>query len=602
MRHFLFLIFYAVLFIQLAGCANSRQSAGRPAVDEFAATQSLSKIPVKPVIYQLLVRLFGNEDTTNKYYGSISENGVGKFNDITDRALDSLKGLGITYIWYTGVLEHATMTDYSTYGIPPDDPDVVKGRAGSPYAVKDYYDVDPDLAEKVPHRMAEYEALIQRTHKHGLQVLMDFIPNHVARSYHSDNKPDSVIDFGATDNTTLSFSPRNDFYYIPHTKFKVPKGVDAGGSGYKSPLKDQYFAESPAKATGNNVFQSDPSIDDWYETIKLNYGVDIVRGGEKHFKHLPPVWLKMRDILLYWAAKGVNGFRCDVAEMVPVEFWHWVIAAVKQQYPEVIFIAEAYSPDKYGRFIQYGGFDYLYNKVGLYDALKPLIKNEPQADVKNITTVMQSQQAISAHMLNFLENHDEQRLASDKFAGDPKYSKAAMGLAATISTGPVLIYFGQELGEKAEKAEGFGKDDGKTTIFDYWGVPAVQGWANQGQYDGTGLTDAQKSLRRFYQRLLFVARKHTAITTGDYQPVYTDGWSCRQFGFFRFDGLSGLLILSNFDRGHKMTGAVSLPAPLRARKYQQAKELFSQQVKPLQQSRTLEVGVPPGGFQVWELN
>lgn len=594
---FQLLLLLSVLFVQLTGC-----STGRQAVSQLVKTDSLSKMPAKPVIYQLLVRLFGNQDTTNRYYGSITENGVGKFNDITDLALDSIKALGITYIWYTGVLEHATMTDYSTEGIRQDDPDVVKGRAGSPYAVKDYYDVDPDLAVHIPDRMAEYENLIKRTHCHGLKLLMDFIPNHVARTYHSDSKPDSVTDFGAKDDTSLAFSPGNDFYYLPHTTFKVPAGVDGGGPEYKSALKDHHFKESPAKATGNNVFRPDPSIDDWYETIKLNYGVDMEHGGVKHFKPLPPVWLKMRDILLFWAAKGVNGFRCDVAEMVPVEFWHWVIGTVKQKYPDLIFIAEAYSPEKYVDYIQYGGFDYLYNKVGLYDALKPLIKNDPDADVNRIVEVMRSQEAIGSHMLNFLENHDEERLASSKFAGSPVYSIAAMGLAATISTGPVLIYFGQELGEKAENAEGFGADDGKTTIFDYWGVPAVQHWANHGKYDGAGLTDAQLELRTFYKNLLSIAGGHTAITTGKYQAVTGDGWNNRQFGFFRFDQKQCLLILSNFDRRHSLKGSISLPRQLVTRHYQHGKELFSQQEKTLDQNNQLKVDVPPAGFQIWELH
>ncbi len=103
----------------------------------------------KLLIYQLFVRLFGNQNQTNKYYGSIEENGCGKFNDINDLALQEITKLSISHVWLTGVIEHATMTDYSYHGIKRDDPDVVKGRAGSPYAIKDYYDVDPDLAVNV---------------------------------------------------------------------------------------------------------------------------------------------------------------------------------------------------------------------------------------------------------------------------------------------------------------------------------------------------------------------------------------------------------------------------------------------------------------------
>src|ERR1700712_5334449 len=97
----------------------------------------------KLIIYQLLPRLYGNTKQVNKFYGSIEENGVGKFNDINEKALQEIKKMGFTHVWFTGVIEHATMTDYSAYVIKPDDPDIVKGRAGSPYAIKDYYDVDP---------------------------------------------------------------------------------------------------------------------------------------------------------------------------------------------------------------------------------------------------------------------------------------------------------------------------------------------------------------------------------------------------------------------------------------------------------------------------
>ena len=68
------------------------------------------------------------------------------------------------------------MTDYRAFGIERDDPDVVKGRAGSPYAIKDYYDIDPDLAVDVNHRMAEFESLVDRTHQHGMKVIIDFVP------------------------------------------------------------------------------------------------------------------------------------------------------------------------------------------------------------------------------------------------------------------------------------------------------------------------------------------------------------------------------------------------------------------------------------------
>ena len=159
----------------------------------------------KIVVYQVFTRLFGNTNTTNKSWGTIEENGVGKFNDFTDEALEAIKELGVSHMWYTGVLHHAMVTDYSEFGLPGDDPDVVKGRAGSPYSVKDYYNVNPDLAEDPARRIEEFEALIARTHAHGLKVIIDIVPNHVARTYHSVTNPKGVSDFGASDDIAHSY-------------------------------------------------------------------------------------------------------------------------------------------------------------------------------------------------------------------------------------------------------------------------------------------------------------------------------------------------------------------------------------------------------------
>jgi glycosidase len=364
----------------------------------------------KLTIYQLLPRLFGNTKTVNKIYGSIEESGVGKFNDITDKALNSIKEMGFSHIWYTGVIEHATMTDYSSYGIKLDDPDVVKGRAGSPYAVKDYYDVDPDLAVNVNNRLNEFQDLVIRTHLNGLKVLIDFVPNHVARTYASDKKPAGVRDFGEDDDDTKEFSPDNDFYYIPGQHFVVPQGYNPGGDDFTHPLKDGKFDEFPAKATGNNVFGPAPSINDWFETIKLNYGVYYLNGNKTYFDHVPPLWHKMHHILTYWCELGVDGFRCDMIESVPVEFWAWIIPKIKVTYPDLVFIGEAYDKYQYKNYISTGGFDYLYDKVGLYDALHRLTTNQPGASTWEINAVWNyDTKGIDEHMLSFMENHDELR-------------------------------------------------------------------------------------------------------------------------------------------------------------------------------------------------
>ena len=503
----------------------------------------------KLVIYQLLPRYFGNTNATNKLYGSKEENGVGKFNDITPKALQELKKLGINYVWYTGVVEHATMTDYSAYGIKQDDPDIVKGKAGSPYAIKDYYDVDPDLAVDVKNRMEEYENLINRTHSEGLKMIMDFIPNHVARTYQSDAKPDGVIDFGAQDDKTKAYSQQNDYYYIPGKTFVVPASTEAGGALFSHPLKDGKFDENPAKVTGNNVFSEKPSIDDWYETMKLNYGYDL-QNGKNYLDPMPPVWTKMRDILVFWANKGVDGFRCDVAEFVPVEFWHWVIPEVRKINPNMVFIAEAYDPSKYANYVSYGGFNYMYDKVGLYDALKPLIKNEPNATVADIRKVVQSQEGdLSNHMLRFLENHDEERIASKGFAQQPEFAKAAMVVSATLGSGPVMIYSGQEVGEQGAGIEGFGGNDNRSTIFDYWGQPQHQQWLNGGKFDGGGLTLAQKNLRTFYQQLLTLVQSKKAIQSGKLTDVSAElGLGNTAMAYIRSTDTERVLVLANFNR------------------------------------------------------
>ena len=508
----------------------------------------------KLLIYQLLVRLFGNQNPTNKYYGSIEDNGCGKFNDINDLALEEIRKMSFSHVWYTGVIEHATMTDYSYYGIKLDDLDVVKGRAGSPYAIKDYYDVDPDLAVDVKNRMQEFEALLERTHQNGLKAIIDFIPNHVARTYQSDAKPEGVIDIGEQDDNTKAFSPQNDFYYLPGKRFWVPGDVNPGGTEFKNALKDGTFNEFPAKATGNDVFYEAPSINDWYETIKLNYGVDYVNGRQTYFDPIPPLWFKLRDILLFWAAKGVDGFRCDMVEMVPVAFWNWAITQVKEAYPNLIFIAEAYNPQDYGRYIFDGKFDYLYDKVGLYDTLKKLMRNEYEANVYEIRDQWQHQHnGFTEHMLRFLENHDEVRITSGHFAGNPWTALPAMIVSATLSQGPVMVYNGQEVGEPAEGTTGFSSSDGRTSIFDYCSMPEHLKWLNGGKMDGAKLSKGQKALRTFYSNLLKITAEHEAIRNGAfYDLLYLNEWergfNNKVYPYLRYMNQERLLIIVNFNR------------------------------------------------------
>lgn len=523
-----------LIIASLGSCSTPKERIP----DTMPTTQASSS---KLVIYQMMTRLFGNTNTTNKRFGTLQENGVGKFNDINDAALKGIRDLGITHIWYTGVLEHALITDYTAYGIALDDADVVKGRAGSPYSIKDYYDINPDLAVDVNKRMQEFEQLVDRTHKNGMKVIIDFIPNHVARAYHSDVEPGS--DFGATDNKSLGFDPNNNFYYIIGQDFKPPKGPpELGGDGI--------FVESPAKASGNDVFSPTPNINDWFETVKLNYGVDIQNNRQKHFDPIPDTWKKMLDILGFWAKKDIDGFRCDMAEMVPVEFWQWAIPQVKAINPDITFIAEVYNPHAYRSYIDQGRFDYLYDKVQLYDTLRLLVTQ--QARSTDVPGIQKSLDGINERMLHFMENHDEQRIASRFFAGDPFRAVPAMAVSALIDKGPIMIYFGQEVGEPGDASEGYSPDDGRTTMFDYWGVTEHQKWVNNKLYDGGQLSQEQKALRQFYGDLLTFAGSNSAIVRGDYfdltrENVALNNCSDRNVIFGRTDGVENLIIVAGFN-------------------------------------------------------
>lgn len=497
----------------------------------------------KLIIYQVFTRLFGNNHNHCIYNGSLAENGCGKMADFTGKALDEIKKLGATHIWYTGIIEHATQTDYRRYNIRPDHPAIVKGKAGSPYAIKDYYDVDPDLAKDVPERMKEFENLVQRTHRSGLKVIIDFVPNHVARQYHSDMQPDGTTELGANDDPKYAFSPYNNFYYIPQSELH-------GQFDMKGSAAEPYH-EYPAKATGNNRFDAYPNITDWYETVKLNYGVDYQNGGTCHFDPTPDTWSKMLDILLFWAGKNIDGFRCDMAEMVPVEFWEWAIPQVKEKYPNLLFIAEVYNPNEYHNYLKRGHFDYLYDKVGLYDTLRGIICGNESAT--NITRCWQSLGGIEKQMLNFLENHDEQRIASDFFANNPWKAIPALVVAACMNTNPMMIYFGQEFGELGMDSEGFSGRDGRTTIFDYWSVDSIRRWRNGGRFDGRMLTENEKHLYAVYQRILTLCRQEKAIARGlffDLMYANVGGWRFnehRQYAFLRKCDNEVLLFVVNFD-------------------------------------------------------
>lgn len=567
-------ILFTTLILLTAGCKQkpSDQPSGSIADNEG-----------KIVIYQVFTRLFGNTNSTNKPWGTIEENGVGKFNDFTDTALQSIRKLGVTHIWYTGVPHHAVIRDYSVVGISTDDPDVVKGRAGSPYAVKDYYNVNPDLAVDPAKRLDEFKALIDRTHKNGLKLIIDIVPNHVARHYVSLSKPDSVRDFGADDDISKEYHRENNFYYLPNDSFRVPVAVGykpLGGASH--PLSDGKFHELPAKWTGNGSRLAQPKQDDWYETVKINYGIrpddskdfDTLPttyanlGIDDHFqfwqnKSVPSSWKKFRDIALYWLNMGVDGFRFDMAEMVPVEFWSYMNSSIKTRYPKALLLAEVYNPGLYRPYIQLGKMDYLYDKVEFYDTLKHIIQGHGSAD--NLAAIQKGMADIEHHMLHFLENHDEQRIASPAFAGNPEKAKPAMVVSALISTSPTLIYFGQELGEPGAETGGFGQST-RTSIFDYVGVPHHQRWMNNGKFDGGQSSEQERNLRSFYQELLQFTISQPVLK-GNYAAIqyhnrqHTPGYHDKLFAFSRWDMDTKLVVLSNFSN-QPYGGKLVIPADL----------------------------------------
>ncbi|WP_299059473.1 alpha-amylase family glycosyl hydrolase [uncultured Polaribacter sp.] len=569
-------IIATLVLVIMIGCTSEKKSEIK---EKFVSSKK------KVVVYQVFTRLFGNTNTTNKPWGTIEENGVGKFNDFTDKALKEIKDLGITHIWYTGVPHHDVIRDYTAFGISNDDPDVVKGRAGSPYAVKDYYNVNPDLAENVANRLEEFEALIDRSHKNGLKVIIDIVPNHVARNYQSLTNPKGTKDFGADDDTSVVYHVDNNFYYTPNKAFEVPDFLNDYKplGGENNVLSDKKFEENPAKWTGNGSRSVKPSFYDWYETVKVNYGItpegkkdfdELPEGFDnedykKHFKFwqdkkVPNSWIKFRDIALYWTAKGVDGFRYDMAEMVPVEFWSFMNSAIKMKNPNAFLLAEVYNPKMYRDYIKKGKMDYLYDKVQLYDTIKHVMQGHGLTD--NIPSILEDLKDIEHNMLHFLENHDEQRIASPEFAGNATKGKPAMVVSTTISTAPTMVYFGQELGEDGSENAGFGTPS-RTSIFDYVGVPSLQRWVNGKQFDGGKSTKEELALRDFYKRLLNFAVKSDALM-GDYKDIHhynrenTQNYNHKVLSFVRWSENQKLIIVSNFNDKETYEFELKIPSEI----------------------------------------
>jgi glycosidase len=502
-------------------------------------------------IYQVFTRLFRNDNGQNISNGTIEQNGCSKFNHFDDKAVIAIKEMGFTYVWLTGVIRHACCTPYTEDNIAADYAPIVKGKAGSPYAIRDYYDVAPDLAEDVPNRMNEFEELVERFHKHDLKVIIDFVPNHLARQYKSEKKPLELPEIGELDDQSVEFSPNNNFYYLPYEKFKLPEGIEVAD-------KSNYL-EYPAKATGNNVFRCQPNINDWYETIKLNYGVDFKNGAKAYFEPTPPTWQRMYEIVTFWAKKGVDGIRVDMADMVPMSFWKWLVPKIKENFPGITFIAEAYQPAEYKDYIEQAKFDWLYDKEQFYNTVRSIVEGKNYAGA--ISQVWKEQDNLGPHLLRFLENHDEHRIGSEFFAQDPQKAKSAMVLAATMHKGPLMIYFGQELGEKGMYEEGFSGLDGKTSIFDYWKVESVQNWVNKGKFDTENLSSKSLALRNWYIKLLHFRNQYNVFEKGEFYDLMwqNEHLNEKYFIYFRHSEEIVMLFIIAFNINEPETIEINLP-------------------------------------------
>ncbi|MBO8452347.1 MAG: alpha-amylase [Bacteroidetes bacterium] len=548
----------------------------------------------KPIIYQVLPRLWGNCNTANIKNGTLDQNGTGRFSDIDSASLDYFRWLGCSHIWYTGVIRHATRE--SSHGCISSNPQFVKGNAGSPYAIVDYYDVNPYLAEDPDNRMAEFESLLKRTHDAGLKAIIDFVPNHVSRDYGKVSPVPGHPVLGDDDDRSVHWKPENDFYYYPGQELKLPVPPAPGCEAYR---------EYPAMATGNNCFSPEPGINDWYETVKINY-----------CETWSPTWDKMYDIVRFWAGKGVDGFRCDMVELVPAAFFRWLIDMIHKDFPEVIFIAEVYQKDLYRKYIREVGFDYLYDKSGLYDTLRTVVaKNvddngmpvELWQSAEGITRNWQYLGDLQPYMLNFLENHDEQRFASDFFGKDAAGSFAALNVSLCLNPAPFMLYMGQEIGERGMDEEGFSGCDGRTTIFDWWSVSSLRKLytiihkdlyksIESGTLDKTilsenGITEKDAMVFRRYARAMRFAAKSGAVRKGiSYDLCYcntaAEGFDkTRHFAWLRDYGEETLLFVANFsDREAQME--LTIP--------EHAFEWMELPVTPMLNPETrIRVNVPP---------
>ncbi|MCA9697806.1 MAG: hypothetical protein KC431_09805, partial [Myxococcales bacterium] len=532
----------------------------------------------RPVIYQLTVRHFGNSNQTRAQNGGLAQNGVGKFNDIDETAVAELVAMGFTHVWLTGVLRQATLTNYQGYGMPADDADVVRGRAGWIHAVRDNYDVSPDYAQDPTMRLQEFDALVDRLHAANLRVLIDLVPNHVSRGYHSVIEPD--LDFGVDDDQSVFFAADNHFFYLPGESLSLSKPAWYNPPGFTfdgayAP-EDGSVGHTP-RATGNDVDSAAPGAGDWYDTVKLNWGWDFVAQiGD--YQPMPDTWAKFDAIVAYWQDRGVDGFRCDAADRVPVEAWTWLIDQARNRDPEVYFLGAAPGADNAAlEALLDAGFDAVYHDAG-YDTLKRIYQGAASHD-DYATAMFAIDDDRRPHYAEYLENHEERRVASPVVnnvpADDSGFGSANAGyqlapLAYLYGPGPILFYNGQEVGDPGAGAEGFGAEDGRTTLYDYWSLPELSKWVNEGAFDGGGLAPAQVALRDFYGDLLALSQDPSALGSRYWGLEYFNNpgmfpdCPAGFYSFARFETGSGrlMVVVANFTPFQGASGPIRLPQDL----------------------------------------
>jgi glycosidase len=501
-------------------------------------------------VYQLFVRLFSADNNT--------KSGVGTFYKITNVVLDEITSFGFNAVWLMGVIDHANPD--------ADDVDIIKGSAGSPYAIRDYYAVSPYLGT-----LSDFENLVKRIHNKGMAVIIDLVPNHVARSYAISLEDKKELQFG-NDDYTETYCKNNGYFYLSQP-FEVPVNDE---SSYLSTGGDDFFPEDPAKVTGNNITSPAPSINDWYETVKLNYGYEFQNGSKHYPPHetgMPSTWKKMEDIIAYWINLGVDGFRTDMSHMVPPEFWQYAINKSRKIFPGTIFIAEAYPGDpaqvegySHQKLFD-AGFNYVYDDPA-YDWIVDLnrnIENPENPWWASGYDNMLTENSFSAdyvdngyQFIRYTENHDEVRSATDAFnhsGGDNlKLAKNAAAVLFALP-GAFLFYNGQEVGENAVGAEGFGGDDDRTTIFDFWQMPEMEKYYNNGLMNGASLADSQAALLAYYKKMIsftdvpaFSATHSNVFKT--YYPIFAPNFDDDHYfiGFVRISGNSKYVILANMDK------------------------------------------------------